>query len=195
MLLLQRGDLLDLDAGSELDLVAGDGRAPGAAGDRGVDLELLQHLRDRLDHPVVGCTAALRRVARRQQIQRRQRVGTIDDAVRAPAVRLGRLLALAPRGSAREPSAPRRRAGSCPSACRGSGPRPARLRRRCRPRVVVVAVGEVVGLARRRTRPTRRRRRTLRRRAASGCRTSRARCRAPRGWWCRLAAAGRTAHR
>ncbi len=48
--LLQRGDLLDLHARAEFDLVTGDGRAAGASGDRGVDLELLQHLGDRLDH-------------------------------------------------------------------------------------------------------------------------------------------------
>src|SRR4029434_9452100 len=37
----QRGDLLDLDRGTELDLVAGDGRTAGEAGDRGIDVELL----------------------------------------------------------------------------------------------------------------------------------------------------------
>ncbi len=39
---LQRSDFLDLDAGAEFDLVARYRRAPGAAGHRGVDLELLQ---------------------------------------------------------------------------------------------------------------------------------------------------------
>ena len=63
----QRGDLLDLDAGPELDLVAGDRRAAGEAGDGRVDLELVEHLGDRLDHRVVGGAALLRRVARDQQ--------------------------------------------------------------------------------------------------------------------------------
>ena len=40
--LLQRGDLLDLHAGAEFDLVARDGRPAGAAGDGGVDLELVR---------------------------------------------------------------------------------------------------------------------------------------------------------
>ena len=79
--LLQLGDLLDLDAGSQLDLVSRDGRSPRAAGDRRVDLELLQHFGDRLGHAVIGCTAPLRRVALLEQIQRRQRVRALHDAV------------------------------------------------------------------------------------------------------------------
>ena len=53
----QRGDPLDLDAGAELDLVAGDRRAAGEAGDLGVDLELVEHLGERLDDAVVGGAA------------------------------------------------------------------------------------------------------------------------------------------
>ena len=138
MLLLQRGDLLDLDAGAEFDLVAGDGRAAGAAGDGGVDLELVEHRRDRprssgrwrrcgasADHrrPAAPATAACTGPRRRG---------------RATGVLLGvaAFLRRAAVGSARGPSARRRRAGSCPSACRrvpgvpGHGRRLAVARRR-----------------------------------------------------------------
>jgi hypothetical protein len=57
------GDPLDLDAGAELDLVAGDRRATAEAGDLGVDLELVEHRRQRLDDGVVGCAACLVRAA------------------------------------------------------------------------------------------------------------------------------------
>ena len=47
----------------ELDLVAGDRRAAGEAGDRGVDVELLEDALQRGDHLVVGLAAGLRRGA------------------------------------------------------------------------------------------------------------------------------------
>ena len=59
----QRGDPLDLDARAELDLVAGDRRAAGEAGDLGVDLELVEDLGERLDDPVVGRAARLVRAS------------------------------------------------------------------------------------------------------------------------------------
>ena len=74
---LQLGDLLDLDGRAELDLVAGDGRAPGEAGDLRVDVELLEHAGDRLDDLVVGGAAGARRRTRGQQVARRQRVGRV----------------------------------------------------------------------------------------------------------------------
>ena len=86
MLLLQRGDLLHLDAGAQLDLVAGDGRPARAAGDRGVDLELLQDRADRIGHLIVGGAALLRRIAGHQQAQRRQRVRALDDPVEGQGV-------------------------------------------------------------------------------------------------------------
>ena len=43
MFLDEGGDPLDLDAGAELDLVAGHGRAAAEPGDLGVDLELVEH--------------------------------------------------------------------------------------------------------------------------------------------------------
>ena len=45
----QRGDPLDLDRRAELDLVPRHRRAAGEAGDLGVDLELVEHRRQRLD--------------------------------------------------------------------------------------------------------------------------------------------------
>ena len=60
----QRGDLLDLDRRAQLDLVAGDRRAAGEAGDLGVDRELVEHAGDRLDHGVVGAAAGAAAPAR-----------------------------------------------------------------------------------------------------------------------------------
>ena len=48
------GDLLDLDARAELDLVLGDGRAAQKTDDLGVDLELLECRRQRANHTIVG---------------------------------------------------------------------------------------------------------------------------------------------
>ena len=50
--LAQGGDLLDLHRRAELDLVAGDCRAAGVAGDLRVDAELLEHLGQPVDHRV-----------------------------------------------------------------------------------------------------------------------------------------------
>ena len=55
----QRGDPLDLDGGAELDLVAGDRRPAGEAGDLRVDVELLEHLGQRVRPRVVGLGARL----------------------------------------------------------------------------------------------------------------------------------------
>ena len=75
------GDLLDLDGRAQLDLVAGDRRAPGEAGDLRVDRELVQHPGDRLDHRVVGAAAGLRHRAGGQQVAGRQLVGRLALAV------------------------------------------------------------------------------------------------------------------
>ncbi len=92
--LLQRRDLLDLHAGSEFDLVAGDGRAAGAPRDGGIHLELVQDRLDDHHHLVVGGAAQLRRIACDEQIQRRQRVRALDDPVEFQRVLLlGGLLA------------------------------------------------------------------------------------------------------
>jgi len=53
-----------LTAGPKLDLVAGDGRAAGEAGDDRVDLELLEDLAERGDHHVVGGAAGTAAAAR-----------------------------------------------------------------------------------------------------------------------------------
>ena len=50
-----------LTAGPELDLVPGDRRPPGEAGDLRVDAELVEHLRQGVHHDVVGLGARLRR--------------------------------------------------------------------------------------------------------------------------------------
>ena len=70
-------DPLDLDRRAELDLVAGDGRAAAEAGDRRVDLEVLEHLGERGDDLVVGGAALLRRRAGGQQVGRRQQVAAL----------------------------------------------------------------------------------------------------------------------
>ena len=70
----QRGDLLDLDRRPELDLVAGHRRTAGEAGDRGVDVELLEDAGDRLDGDVVALRARLRRGSGPQHVERGQDV-------------------------------------------------------------------------------------------------------------------------
>ncbi len=78
---LQRGDLLDLHARTEFDLVSRDGRPAGVSGDRGVDLELLQHAGHPVDHVVVGAAAHLRRIALEKQIGRRQAVVPVRGGI------------------------------------------------------------------------------------------------------------------
>ena len=80
-----------LTAVPELDLVPGDGRAAAEAGDLRVDVELLEHAGQRLDHAVVGGAARLGAAARRQQLGRRQRVGDVAGRARAarPAAAAG----------------------------------------------------------------------------------------------------------
>ena len=149
---MQRSDLLDLHTGAEFHLVAGDGRATGAAGDRGVDLELLQHGGDRVDHLLVGRAAPLRRITRDEQVQRGQRVGPLHHAVDrhgvllgVPLVRGGLLAArLGGHGDGGDAFVQWIVVQRCADrTCR------ARPRRRLvlgvGPRVVVVAVGEVLG--------------------------------------------------
>ena len=198
MLLLQRGDLLHLDAGPQLDLVAGDGGPAGAAGDGRVDLELVEHLADGVGHLVVGGTALLRRVAGHQQVQRRQRVGTLDD----PVQRAGVLFAAARRAARGDGGF--RDGGNvvlerAPGQSRPTATPAARRRGRRCVSVVVVTVGKVLACA------------ALRvvgelvavvavlvvrnHAAPAGCRTWRAPRRAPRGSWSRSAAAARTARR
>ena len=77
MFLRERGDLLDLHRRAELDLVAGDGRTPGVAGDLGVDAELLQHLGEPLDDRVAGLRPRLVRRAGLEHVVGRQRVGDV----------------------------------------------------------------------------------------------------------------------
>ena len=77
----ERGDLLHLDARPELDLVPGDRRAAGEPGDGGVDVELLEHAGDALDHLVVGRGSLLRRGAQLEQRGRRQLVLLAADLV------------------------------------------------------------------------------------------------------------------
>ncbi len=77
----ERGDLLDLHAGSEFHLVPCDRRAAGEARDRGVDLELFEHLGDGLDHLVVRRTVLLGRIALEQQPERRQSVVALHHPV------------------------------------------------------------------------------------------------------------------
>ena len=69
--------LLDLHRRAELDLVAGDRRATGETGHLRVDLELVEHLRERRDHGVVGLRARLVGRARAQQVGGRQVVGDV----------------------------------------------------------------------------------------------------------------------
>ena len=77
MFLRQRGDLLDLDRGAELDLVAGDRRAAGVAGHLRVDVELLQHLGQPPDDVVGRLGAGLVHRARLEHLAVGQRVGDV----------------------------------------------------------------------------------------------------------------------
>ena len=71
---LQVGDLGDFHAWAELDLVARHCRAARKSGDLGVDLELLEDVRNRLDHAVIRLGPRLRSAALDEQVCRRQRV-------------------------------------------------------------------------------------------------------------------------
>ena len=66
-----------LTAGSELDLVAGHGRTAHVAGHLGVDVELLEHLGEALDHVVAGLGARLVGRARLEHVVGRERVGDV----------------------------------------------------------------------------------------------------------------------
>src|SRR5699024_6784935 len=75
--LRQGRDLLDLRARAEFDLVAGDRGPAGEAGDLGVDLELLEHIAQRLDDAVVGLGALLRGRSRLEIVRGGQSVGDV----------------------------------------------------------------------------------------------------------------------
>lgn len=77
----ERGDLLDLDARAEFDLVPRHCRAAGESGNGGVDLELFEDLADRFDHRVVRRTAELGRVPFDQQRRRREVVVAVGDPI------------------------------------------------------------------------------------------------------------------
>ncbi len=85
---VQCGDLLDLHSRAEFDFVARDRGAAGAARDRRVDLELVEHRGDGVGHVLIGRTVALRRIACDEQVERRQAIGTFDN----PVERLGAAL-------------------------------------------------------------------------------------------------------
>ena len=109
----QRGDLLDLHGGPELDLVAGDRRAAGVAGDLGVDPELVEHLGQPVDDRVGGGRPGLVRAARLEHLVAGQ------ACTRCPRT-----------GSAARPAA-----GS--GVCGGASQRSRRRPRRRRPRAPV----------------------------------------------------------
>ena len=117
--LAERGDLLDLDRGAELDLVAGDRRAAGVAGDLGVDVELLEHLGEPGDDRVGGLGARLVHRAGLEHLVGGQRVG--DVAGQRELLDAGRQ-----RGVRRRPRPSRRRA---PRPARGPRRAPCALRR------------------------------------------------------------------
>ncbi len=85
----QRGDLLDLDARAEFDLVAGDRRSSGEAGDGRVDGELVQHAGDPSDHLLVGRRPGLRRGAELQHARRWELVGPVQRSVQRQLGRRG----------------------------------------------------------------------------------------------------------
>ncbi len=148
MFLRQRGDPLDLDRRAELDLVPGDRRAAGEAGDLRVDLELLEHLgrarRRPRRWPLVRAFGAVpgrssrraagvgdrRRTARAARTHRRQRRDGAGDAAgcrRAGAARSRR--------SAGHAATDGREDGAGPAAePRRPAARPARSRAGRRPR-------------------------------------------------------------
>ena len=91
--LRERRDALDLDAGAELDLVAGDGRAAREAGDLGVDRELVEDAGEGLHDAVVDDRARLVRGPRLEDRLIGQRVGDVAgerELLDALGQRLGR---------------------------------------------------------------------------------------------------------
>ena len=72
--LAQRGHTLHLRGGTQLNLVAGHGRAAREAGDLRIHLELLQHIRQSLNHVLVDLGGFLSGRARNQHLLRRQHV-------------------------------------------------------------------------------------------------------------------------
>ena len=93
--LAERGDLLHLHRGAELDLVAGHRRATRVAGDLGVDVELLEHLGEPGDDLVGGLRPRLVHRAGLEHLVGRERVGDVArqrellDARRQRRVRRG----------------------------------------------------------------------------------------------------------
>ncbi len=73
----ERGDAFDLDARTKLNLVPGHRRAAAETGDLRVDVELVEHLGQRVDHGVVGGAALLVRASGREQHVVGQRVGDV----------------------------------------------------------------------------------------------------------------------
>ena len=72
--LAQRGHTLHLRGGTQLNLVAGHGRAAREAGDLRIHLELLQHVRQSFNHVLVDFGGFLSGRARNQHLLRRQHV-------------------------------------------------------------------------------------------------------------------------
>src|SRR4030095_2866206 len=75
--LLWRRDAPHLARGSELHLIAGNRRSPGESGDLVVDLELLEHLGQRVDSRIIGAAPGAVRRAGLEDLGRRQVVGDI----------------------------------------------------------------------------------------------------------------------
>ena len=72
--LAQRGHTLHLRGGTQLNLVAGHGRAAREAGDLRIHLELFQHVRQSFNHVLVDFGGFLSGRARNQHLLRRQHV-------------------------------------------------------------------------------------------------------------------------
>ena len=69
---LQVGDLGDLHAWAQLNLIAGYCRATREASHLGIHVEFFEDLRDRLDHAVIRLSARLRHLARDEKVGRRE---------------------------------------------------------------------------------------------------------------------------
>ena len=72
--LAQRGHTLHLRGGAQLNLVAGHGRAAREAGDLRIHLELLQHIRQSLNHVLVDLGGFLRGRTGNQHLLRGQHI-------------------------------------------------------------------------------------------------------------------------